>query len=117
VELTNQNCSLFHIGNVTAEAGLAPEVFKTAPTPDVVFIGGSSGNLRTIMGLLHDRNPECRFVVTAIALETLSEAIKGFEDIGQKASISQVSAARTKTIAGLHMMEAQNPIFIISSEV
>ena len=115
VKLTMENCDRFHIGNVSAFSGLAPEVFRDKPTPDVVFIGGSSGNLAVIMSELYERNPQVRFVVTAVSLETVGEAIKAFQTLGKEICISEISVSRTKAIAGLHMMDAQNPIFIMSA--
>ncbi|MCQ2451566.1 MAG: precorrin-6y C5,15-methyltransferase (decarboxylating) subunit CbiE [Oscillospiraceae bacterium] len=115
VALTLENCAHFHIGNVKAYSGLAPEVFRDKPTPDVVFIGGSSGNLAVIMQELYERNSRVRFVVTAVSLETISEAIRAFGLLNKKINISEVSVSRTKAIAGLHMMDAQNPIFIMSA--
>ena len=114
VELTERNCAAFHVGNVTAVAGKAPEVLNGLPDPDVVFIGGSSGKIGPILRLLYARNPSVRFVVTAICLETLSEAVAGLKAVGREPEIVQVSVTRTKEVASLHMMEAQNPIFIIS---
>ena len=114
VELTEQNCLAFHIGNVTGITGRAPEVLNDIPDPDVVFIGGSSGKIGPILRLLFARNPSVHFVVTAICLETLTDAIAGLKAIGRDPEIVQVSVTRTKEVASLHMLEAQNPIFIIS---
>ena len=114
VELTEQNCALFHLGNVTAVAGKAPEALNGVPDPDVAFIGGSSGKIGPILSLLYARNPSVRFVITAICLETLTDAVNGLAAIGREPEIVQVSVTRTKPVASLHMLEAQNPIFIIS---
>ena len=114
VDLTQQNCVAFHLGNVTAVTGKAPEVLNGIPDPDVVFIGGSSGKIGPILRLLYARNPSVHFVITAICLETLTDAVSGLKAIGRDPEIVQISAARTKAVASLHMLEAQNPIFIIS---
>ena len=113
VALTEQNCARFHIGNVTASVGMAPEVFSSCPDPDAVFIGGSSGNLREIMAILYRRNPRVRFVVTAVSLETVHEAMRGFGEIGRTIRISEIGVTRTRRVAGLHMFDAQNPIYVM----
>ncbi|MBR4744260.1 MAG: precorrin-6y C5,15-methyltransferase (decarboxylating) subunit CbiE [Oscillospiraceae bacterium] len=117
VDLTQQNCAAFHIGNVTGITGKAPEVLNGIPDPDVVFIGGSSGKIGPILRLLCARNPSVRFVITAICLETLTEAVSGLQAIGRDPEIVQVSVTRTKAVASLHMLEAQNPIFIVSDRI
>ena len=117
VELTERNCEAFHLGNVTAAAGKAPEVLNGVPDPDVAFIGGSSGKIGPILRLLYARNPSVHFVITAICLETLTDAVAGLAAIGREPDVVQVAVTRTKPVASLHMLEAQNPIYIISDRI
>ena len=114
VDLTEENCHSFHLGNVTGITGKAPEALNGIPDPDVVFIGGSREKIGPILRLLYARNPSVHFVITAICLETLTDAVNGLKAIGRDSEIVQVSVTRTKPVASLHMLEAQNPIFIIS---
>jgi len=112
--LTERNCAAFHLGNVTVIRGGAPESLHELPAPDVVFVGGSGKNMDAIFDAALGKNPRARMAVNAIALESVQAALGAFERRGLRAEVVQVGVAAAKTVAGLHMMMAQNPIFIIS---
>ena len=114
ISLLEQNCQKFHLDNVEAVCGLAPECLKGLPVPDVAFIGGSSGNMDEIVNYLYGINNEMRFVITAISLENAMAALDSLKSVGVEGDIVQVAVSKGKKIADLHMLMAQNPIFIIS---
>ena len=105
IRLIEENCRRLHIGNVTTICGEAPAALKALPKPDVVFIGGGGGRIIEAV-----RNK--RLVASAITPETVAAALELLPD----AELVQINAARGKKLGGLHLMEAQNPITIISSE-
>ena len=51
--------------------------------------------------------------VSAIALETLHEAAQGLSKLGYQVEITQLSVSRTKEVGDLHLLLAQNPVFLI----
>lgn len=112
--LTKENCMAFHIGNVTLVQGTAPEALSDLPVPDAAFIGGSAGKISSIVKALLEKNPQVRIVITAIAIETVSAAINALHQAGIEHEVLQISVAHAKEVRGLHLMTAQNPIFIIS---
>lgn len=114
IDLLKQNCQKFHLDNVEAICGLAPECLKDLPVPDVAFIGGSSGNMDEIVSYLYGLNNQMRFVITAISLENAMAALDSLKNIGIDGDIAQVAVSKGKKIADLHLLMAQNPIFIIS---
>ena len=114
VALTEQNAAAFHLGNVTAIYGGAPEALTDLPAPDAVFIGGSGGQMDAVFNIVLEKNPHARIVVNAIALESVQAALAAFAAHGLEAELVQVGVSCAKTVAGLHMMMAQNPIFVIS---
>lgn len=114
IDLLKQNCQKFHLDNVEAICGLAPECLKGLPVPDVAFIGGSSGNMDEIVSYLYGLNNQMRFVITAISLENAMAALDSLKNIGIDGDIAQVAVSKGKKIADLHLLMAQNPIFIIS---
>ncbi|MBQ1460114.1 MAG: precorrin-6Y C5,15-methyltransferase (decarboxylating) subunit CbiT, partial [Oscillospiraceae bacterium] len=114
VALTERNCAAFHLGNVTVRHGGAPEALNDLPPLDVVFVGGSGKNMDAIFDAVLGKNPRAHIVVNAIALESVQAALNAFAAHGLAAEVVQVGVAAAKTVAGLHMMMAQNPIFIIS---
>ena len=114
VDLTEKNCAAFHLGNVSVICGSAPEALAELPAPDTVFVGGSGKNMDAIFDAALEKNPRARMAVNAIALESVQAALAAFAAHGLAAEVVQVGVAAAKTVAGLHMMMAQNPIFIIS---
>ena len=101
--------------NVRIIEGAAPDALEALPAPDRVFIGGSGGAMRRILEIAKQKNPAVRVVVNAIALETLHEtqaalSALGFADV----EITQLSAARGRSVGAYTMMTANNPVFILS---
>ena len=117
VELIAQNRQKLGGFNVHIVPGHAPEVLADLPKPDCVFVGGSGGNMRKIIETALIKNPKARIVVNAIALETLQETQRLFAEFGlQQVEITQLSAARGKSIGCYTMMTANNPVFILSGK-
>jgi precorrin-6Y C5,15-methyltransferase (decarboxylating) len=114
IALLEQNCQKFHLDNVEALCGLAPECLKDLPVPDVAFIGGSSGNMDEIVRYLYGINDKIRFVITAVTIETAMAGLDSLKNIGINGDIVQVAVSKGRQIGDLHMLMAQNPIFIIS---
>ena len=114
IALLEQNCQKFHLDNVEAICGLAPECLKDLPVPDVAFIGGSSGNMEEIVSYLHGTNNEMRFVITAVTIESAMAGLDSLKNVGISGDIVQVAVSKGRQIGDLHMLMAQNPIFIIS---
>ena len=76
VELIRQNKVKFAADNLEIIEGLAPEALTDLPAPTHAFIGGSSGNLKEIVKILIEKNPQVRIVINCITLETVSEALE-----------------------------------------
>ena len=95
--------------------GKAPEALAALPTPDAVFIGGTKGNLEAVLDTVLGKNPNARVCVSAIALETLSAAVAALTARGLTAEVTQIGVSRTKTAGTLHLLTANNPVFLISA--
>ncbi len=108
----------YSLTNLTVVQGYAPEALVDLPSPDRVFLGGTSGNLQEIMNVALQKNPQVRFVINAITLETLTETLRCFELFGIKEpNIVQMSVTHIKKVASYNMMNAQNPVWILTGEV
>ena len=123
VECRPEGCALikanrekFRTRNLVLVEGLAPAALSDLPAPDAVFIGGSKGSLAAIVDAALDKNPDARICVSAIALETLSAAVAALTAKGQTVQVSQIAVSRAKAVGGLHLMMAQNPIYLITGE-
>lgn len=114
VELIRENCRNFHIGNVTPILGDNLTVLETLPALDAAFIGGSGGEMKQLVTMLYQKNPHVRIVISAIAPETVTDAMDALSAIGIEPEVVQLSCAQGKRAGRLHLMLAQNPIYIIS---
>lgn len=113
--LLRENRRKFGALNVTPMLGAAPEAFKSLPPPDAVFIGGSRGRMRVIIEALTAKNPAVRIVAAAIALETLSSVMDAMTALEiRRLEVVQISAARAAVRGKYHMLEAMNPVFLVS---
>ena len=116
-ELIEKNKRLLGVTNVTVVCGKAPEALAELPAPTHVFIGGSSGNLRSIIEAALVKNPEVRIVINAVTAETFAEAVAAFDVLPVKDDdIVQIAAARGRKAGRYHLMTAMNPVWIISCE-
>ena len=61
------------------------------------------------------KNPNARICVSAIALETLSAAVSALTARGLTAEVAQIGVSRTKAAGKLHLLMANNPVFLISA--
>ena len=114
-EIIETNRLKFRVANLDVIQGLAPEACEDLPSPDVVFIGGSKGNLKQIIERVIAKSSHCRIVATAVTLETIAEAIRVFADLAiEDYEAVSVSVARTKELGSYHMLMAQNPIMVFS---
>lgn len=123
VECRPEGCALikanrekFRTRNLVLVEGLAPDALSDLPAPDAVFIGGSKGSLAAIVDAALDKNPDARICVSAIALESLSAAVAALTAKGRTVQVSQIAVSRAKAVGGLHLMMAQNPIYLITGE-
>ena len=114
--LIRENRERFSAWNLRLAEGPAPEALSDLPTPDVVFIGGSGGKLPEILALVAQRAPQARICISAIALETLHSGAQGLQELGYATEITQIAVSRTKEVGELHLLLAQNPVFLILGE-
>lgn len=109
-----ENRDRYGIGNLTVVRGTAPDSLTRYPAPDRVFIGGSGGNLEQILDAVFEKNREVRVVINVIALESLGRVTEYCRQCGIDPDITCVQVSRTQVRGGYHMMQGQNPVFIIT---
>ena len=114
--LIRQNREKFHAYNLSLIEGTAPQVLADLPAPDAVFIGGTKGSMAEVVDAALAKNPNARLCISAIALETLSAAIAALAAHGQTAEVTQLAVSRTRPAGKLHLLMANNPIFLITGE-
>ncbi|MDO5399567.1 MAG: precorrin-6y C5,15-methyltransferase (decarboxylating) subunit CbiE [Eubacteriales bacterium] len=112
--LIRQNREALSAWNLHLVEGYAPEALEDLPAPDAVFIGGSRGRLAEILDRVFEKNPKARVCVSAIALETLEGAAAALRARGMEPEITQIAVSRTRAAGGLHLLMANNPVFLIA---
>lgn len=117
LELLYANKEKFMADNLEVIEGTASAVLTKLPAPDAVFIGGSRGEKAGILEAVLRKNNRVRIVMNIISLESLSEALALVKEYGlENLEITQISAARGREIAGQHLMDGQNPVFVLSAD-
>ena len=104
------------LDNLFSVHGQAGTALKNLPDPDRVFLGGTGKELKQILDEIERRKKRVYIVMTAVTLETLGEAIGIFaEREYEEYEISQIIAGRGKEIGAYHVMEMNNPVYILSA--
>lgn len=117
VALLEENRRRFGAENLTIVPGLAPEACRGLPSPTHAFIGGSSGNMREIIELLLEKNPNVRIVATAISLESISELTSCIKEFNfTDTEVISLTVARDKRAGSYHLMTGQNPIYLFTMQ-
>ena len=115
-DLIRQNRAKFAVQNLHLTEGFAPAALAGWPAPDAVFIGGSKGSLRAVVDAALAANPDARLCISAIALETLQEAVAALTAHGLTAQVTQIAVSRSRAAGSLHLLMANNPVFLIARE-
>ena len=112
--LIEENRKALGAWNIYGVHGMAPEALNELPAPDAVFIGGTKGRMKEIVAAIHGKNPTARICISAIALETLTAATEALALCGYDVDVTQISVSNTRKAGSLHMLMANNPIFLIT---
>lgn len=115
--LLEENKRRHHAGHMTIVPGAAPESCEGLPAPTHVFIGGSSGNIRSILELALAKNPHVRIVATAIALDTVAELMTCRKEMSfRESDVVTITAAQGHKAGTYTLMQGQNPVYIFTFE-
>ncbi|MGK7918524.1 MAG: precorrin-6y C5,15-methyltransferase (decarboxylating) subunit CbiE [Trichodesmium sp.] len=117
--LIEENCRRFQVKNVVSIHGNAPDILHHLRPPHRIFIGGSSGKLRNILGVSGVRMLTGGIIVLALTtLENLHIAL-GWVEERRKSDRSwdyrllQVQLSRSIPIANLTRFTPLNPVTIM----
>jgi precorrin-6Y C5,15-methyltransferase (decarboxylating) len=118
--LIEQNMQRFQVENVISIHGSAPEMLYRLPHPDRIFIGGSGGDLSTILGLCGMRLIAGGIIVLALAtLEHLHTALAWVEErsqreLGWSYHLLQVQLSRSVPVGPLTRFAPLNPVTLLT---
>lgn len=103
-------------GRVILMEGTAPELFPEHfdLLPTHAFIGGTTGRMEPLLDRLLYMNREMRVVINVVTLETLTEVLKLLKERKIEGEIVQVQVSKAKIMGGYHLMQGQNPVYVIT---
>lgn len=104
------------ISNYTLLHQKAPEGLQQWPDADAVFIGGSGGELPSLITLCLQRlRPKGVLVMNFVTLENLHAATQTLKELGAHWSLSQINVSRSRPILHMQRMIAENPVWVLSA--
>lgn len=109
-----ENKRKFAADNIEIISGTALQVLDGLETPTHVFIGGTGNeSIAEILDFIWIKNPKAVVVANAVTLETLCQ-LKAYIDKNKlKADIVQLSSSYGRELGNYHLMQANNPVYII----
>ena len=118
IETTKQNLEKHGLSeNVEVIEGDGFDVLDRIENFDLLVIGGSGGKLPLLIEKGYNKlNNNGRIIVTAILLETCTEAISSLENLSIKPDVVDISISKGEITKRGTMMLARNPITIISGQ-
>lgn len=117
IELIKTNAQKFGVNNIQIVHGEAPAALEKLMNPDRVFIGGTGGSMADTLSWVEKLNRYVRVVINTVTIESTYEAIEALEKLGfENLEIINVSVSRSRQAGGKHLMQALNPVYIISAD-
>ena len=116
VSLIEKNCHNFQVNNISLISGKAPKNLNILPDPNRIFIGGSGGNLTSILDFCQQQLLPQGIVVIALAtLENFHEALDWIKDNNWQYSLLQLQISRSTSVGQLTRFSPLNPVTIITT--
>jgi len=117
VEITKSNLEIHEVNNkVQIIQDTAPEALFDIPDFDILMIGGSSGELPSILNEGYKKLKDGgRIVITSILLDTRVEAVKTLLSLCLIPDVVDVSISKGRIMERGTLMIANNPVTIISA--
>jgi precorrin-6Y C5,15-methyltransferase (decarboxylating) len=117
VSLIKQNIERFAVNNIQVISAKAPQSLEELPTPNRIFVGGSGGNLISILDTCQNKISSQGIII--IALATIEHFVTLLQWANQNHwhySLLQVQISRSIPIANLTRFSPLNPVQIIKLE-
>lgn len=115
VELIKKNIHNFSAENIKLIHAKAPEGLDNILDADKIFIGGSGGELISMMEMIFTSKKNPTIVISAITMETIAQItdiVKLAKEKGYDTEITAVNVSKSKEVGPYNMMIAQNMVFI-----
>lgn len=115
ISLIEQNCQRLQVPNIISIHGVAPDILDRLPVPHRIFIGGTGGQLRQILGVCAGQLAYGGTMVLALAtIEHLNSALTWVNEMHWEYRLLQVNLSRSVAIANLTRFTPLNPVTILT---
>ncbi|MDQ6978794.1 MAG: precorrin-6y C5,15-methyltransferase (decarboxylating) subunit CbiE [Mariprofundaceae bacterium] len=115
VAIAQQNQQRMGVHHYTLVHSKAPECLNAWPAPDAVFVGGSGGELASLIAWVVSRlKADGHLVMNFVTIENLATATATLKTMAVAWSVTQMQVSRSKPILHMHRMAAENPVWIVS---
>jgi precorrin-6Y C5,15-methyltransferase (decarboxylating) len=109
------NMELFGVKNLKPIHGVAPGVFADLPTPDAIFVGGTSREVsKLLQAAYHRLRAGGRMSVNVATLESLHTVYDALKSLGGRVEVLLVQIARGITQIESLRFESANPTFLLT---
>ena len=115
VELIQKNIHNFSAENIELIHAKAPDGLDNIINADKIFIGGSGGELISMMEMIFTSKKNPTIVISAITMETIAQItdiVKIAKEKGYDTEITAINVSKSKEVGPYNMMMAQNMVFI-----
>ena len=115
VELIQKNIHNFSAENIELIHAKAPDGLDNIINADKIFIGGSGGDLISMMEMIFTSKKNPTIVISAITMETIAQItdiVKIAKEKGYYTEITAINVSKSKEVGPYNMMMAQNMVFI-----
>jgi len=115
VELIQKNIHNFSAENIELIHAKAPDGLDNIINADKIFIGGSGGELISMMEIIFTSKKNPTIVISAITMETIAQItdiVKIAKEKGYYTEITAINVSKSKEVGPYNMMMAQNMVFI-----
>ena len=115
--IASENANNLNIHNYQLIHAKAPEGLDTWESPDAIFMGGTGGELASLINYCLQRlNTTGWLVMNFVTLENLTTAIETLKSENAIWDVVQIQASRSQAILHMNRMQAENPVWIISAQ-
>ncbi|MFA0440879.1 precorrin-6y C5,15-methyltransferase (decarboxylating) subunit CbiE [Vibrio sp. 10N.222.51.C12] len=112
-ESVDANCRSHSTDNVKLIKQKAPAGLSDLPSPDSVFIGGSRGQMKSILELCwHRLQSSGRIVASAVTFDTVNEIYQWLKDNDVSFDVQLINISHLQPLAHYHRYQAENPIHL-----
>jgi precorrin-6Y C5,15-methyltransferase (decarboxylating) len=114
--IARENRRRLGIPNYRLLQAQAPQGLADWPDPDAVFIGGSGGQLATLIQLVLTRlRAEGWLVMNFVTFENLHLAMTELKTLQARWDVTQIQASRSQPILAMHRLVPENPVWILAA--